>query len=409
MSPTVKVEDPFEKPTDSVGKFALFNYGFRPFFFFAGLFGCMSILVWVGLYAGHMKMDLTSPAVLWHAHEMLFGYTAAAIAGFFLTVIPNWTSAKAQKGPVLVFLTVLWLLGRVAEWGQGSVPYGWVMAADMAFLIALTGVVVRPLVNPQYRRQFIFVLILACLILGNAMTHLSVLGITAFGQDLGERGITLALDAVLVLIAIMGGRVTPSFTSSFLGHNDPKIKVIQNPALDRAVMLVTWGVLVVDQVWAASVLSGGVYLIAAAFHLWRLSGWQGWRTLSNPILWVLHLGYLWLVVGLAMKGLADFEIIDSAGALHILTIGAVGTMTLAIMSRASLGHTGRVLKVHALIVVAYVLLSLAAVLRIAVSWLPDYSLELVMASGSLWAVAFFLFFVIYAPILSGPRKDGRPG
>ena len=409
MPPTLKIEDPFDRPPVPTRGFALFNYGFRPFFFFAGLFGVVSILFWVGLYAGHMDFNLTSSENLWHAHEMLFGYTMAAIAGFFLTVIPNWTSAKAEKGPALMVLSLFWVLGRVAVWAQGSLPYEMVALIDMLFLLTLTGLVIRPLLDPQYRRQFVFVPILLSLIVGNAMTHLSVLGYDLFGADLGEYGIRLGLDAILVLIVVMGGRVTPSFTSSFLGHANPDIKVKQDPTLNRAVLGVTWAVLVVDQVWATSAVSGAIAMLAAVLHFWRLLGWQGWRTLSNPILWVLHLGYLWLVIGLVFKGLADFGLVDEAAALHVLTIGAIGTMTMAIMTRASLGHTGRAMKAHALIVVAYVSLSLATIVRVSVMWWPDAMMLLIMVSGVLWILAFALFFVIYAPILSRPRIDGRPG
>lgn len=414
MPAPINVEDPSVQPPAPSAGFALFNLGFRPLFFFAALFAVLSIAIWVGLYAGHVDLNLTSPIGLWHAHEMLFGYTAAAIAGFFLTVVPNWTKAKAQKGPVLMVLVGLWLLGRVAMWAQGALPYGLVAAADMAFLVVLTALVVRPLIDPQHRRQMMFLAILTCLIVANALTHLDVLGFgqdlgQGFGQDLGARGTALGLDAIVVLIAIMGGRVTPSFTSSFIGHADPSVKVLQRPRVDRAVLVATWGLLIADQVWALSPLSGAVALIAAALHLWRLSGWQGHRTLGNPILWVLHLGYLWLVVGLALKGLADLGLGDPPAALHALTIGAIGTMTLAIMSRASLGHTGRAVKAHALTVTAYVLISLAALVRLAVPFWPQASVDLVMLSGALWMVAFLLFFVIYAPILVRPRTDGRPG
>jgi uncharacterized protein involved in response to NO len=174
-------------------------------------------------------------------------------------------------------------------------------------------------------------------------------------------------------------------------------------------MAVTWGVVIVDQVWAASALSGLVYGLAAGLHLWRLVGWQGWRTLGNPLLAVLHVGYLWLVVGFALKALADFGLFDPASAVHGLTIGAIGTMTLAIMSRASLGHTGHALKAHALVVVAYVLLSLAVVARLSVGWYSGSPEDLIMLSGGLWVGAFLLFFWVYAPILWRPRGDGRPG
>jgi len=409
MPMPINVENTNHNPQPKPNEFALFAYGFRPFFFLAGAFAVLSITAWVGMYLGYFSLNIQSPPILWHVHEMLFGYTAATIAGFFLTVIPNWTSAKAQKGVVLMILTALWLLGRVVEWGQGGMPYVWVAAVDMSFLLVLTFVVARPLINKQYRRQLMFVPILLCLIASNAMMHMSIMGLGKIGIDWATHGTTLALDAVIVLITVMGGRVTPSFTSSFLGHDNPDIKVIQNPRLDRAVMIATWGLLIVDQAMGPSLISGITFIVVGILHFIRLWGWQGLRTLGQPILWVLHLGYLWLVIGLIFKGLADIGLVATASALHALAIGAIGTMTLGIMSRASLGHTGRAISPHFLTVVAYGLVSLSAAFRVAVAFIPDVSDVLVMLSGGLWVLGFLLFFIIYAPILMSPRLDGRPG
>ena len=407
--PTLHIEDPFARPPAPLGGFALFNYGFRPFFFLAGLFAVMSVGMWLLLYTGYAQLELVDLPARWHAHEMLFGYTMAAVAGFFLTVVPNWTRVSAQKGPVLMLLTALWLLGRLVEWGQAVLPYEAAMVGDLLFLVVLTALVARPLLNPQHRRQFVFVPILLCLIVGNALMHLDVLGFAGLDIDWGRRGLMLGLDATVVLIAVMGGRVTPSFTSSFIGHADPKVKVRQNPTLDRFVMAATWAVLVVDLAWPERWLGGAAALVAAGLHGVRLGGWQSRRTLSNPILWVLHLGYLWLIVGLGVKGLADFGLVAQSNALHALTIGAIGTMTLAIMTRASLGHTGRSIRAHPLIVGAYGLLSLAALARLAVMIWPEATMEWVVVSGVAWISAFAIFFVIYAPMLMRPRIDGKPG
>lgn len=407
---TIHIEDPFQKPTpQQQGGFALFNYGFRPFFFLAGLFAVVSLAAWLAIYEGHVDFSLAMAPARWHAHEMLYGYTAAAVAGFFLTVVPNWTRAKAEKGPMLVGLSALWLLGRVAMWSQGAVPYAWAAIADMLFIVALSVVVSRPLLDPQHRRQFVFVPILAGLIGGNALMHLDVLGLDWLGIDWGKRGEMLGLDAVLVLVAVMGGRVTPSFTSSFLGHADPSVKVRQDAGRDRAVMAATWGVLVVDLLWPEQWLGGVMALAAAGLHLVRLSGWQGRRTLGNPILWVLHLGYVWLCIGFALKGLADFGLLAQTDALHALTIGAIGTMTLAIMTRASLGHTGRIIKAAPSIVVAYILVSVSALARLATLAWPEMAQALAWLAGGAWILAFASFFWVYAPILSRPRIDGRPG
>lgn len=408
-SPTIKIEDPFVERPQPVSQFALFNYGFRPFFFLAGLFGALSVPLWVVVYGGQVDLALQASPLLWHGHEMLFGYAAAAIAGFFLTVVPNWTKAKAQKGGILMALAALWLIGRVAFWAQGALPYALVLAADMLFLLGLLAVVIRPLIHPQHRRQFVFVPILLVLIAANAMVHLGVMGLEAFGIDWGARGLSLGLDGILVLISVMGGRVTPSFTSSYLGHSDPDIKVVQNPAVERVVFWGTWAFLAVDQIAPASLWAGGAALAVAGAHAVRLLGWQSLRTLGNPILWVLHLGYVWLVMGLVLRALADFGVLNAVDVVHALTIGAIGTFTLAIMTRASLGHTGRAIKAVPVIVAAYVLVSASALLRLLAGVWLDLHTELVMVSGAAWTLAFLAFVWVYTPVLMRPRIDGRPG
>ncbi|MEG3619188.1 NnrS family protein [Magnetovibrio sp. PR-2] len=406
---TIQIEDPFAEPPKPAGRFALFNYGFRPFFLLAGVFGALSVPVWVGLFAGHLDYPLHAPPSVWHGHEMIFGFTTAALAGFFLTVVPNWTKVKAQKGLILMVLSALWLVGRLAYWGQAQLPYAWVAVLDLLFLAMLLAVVIRPLIDPQHRRQFVFVPILVVALAGNLLTHLGVLGYEVFGLDLAQQGLMLGVDAMLVLITVMGGRVTPSFTSSYLGHANPGVKVRQNPSVDRAVLWLTWGVLVVDQVLVQSPWAGGLTVVAAVAHMVRFAGWQGWRTLGNPILWVLHLGYVWLMASLIFMALADFGLIRMSDALHAFAIGAIGTFTLGIMTRASLGHTGRAVRAAPLTVLAYILVTLAGVLRVGVMVFETHTLELVMASGVAWSLAFVCFLVVYVPILIRPRIDGRPG
>lgn len=406
---TIQIEDPFARPPEPVGRFALFNYGFRPFFFLAGLFGTFSVPMWVGLFAGHMNYPLVAPPSVWHGHEMIFGFTAAALAGFFLTVVPNWTKVKAQKGPILMVLSALWMIGRLAYWGQAQLPYVWVAGLDLLFLTALLALVFRPLTDPQHRRQFVFVPILTVALAANLMTHLGVMGVEAFGVDWAQQGLVLGVDAMLVLITVMGGRVTPSFTSSYLGHANPGAKVSQNPQVDRVVFWLTWGVLVIDQVLPQTVWAGWLTLLAATAHIVRFAGWQGWRTLKSPILWILHLGYVWLILSLVLMALADFGWVSMTDALHAFTIGAIGTFVLGIMSRASLGHTGRAVHAAPLTIAAYVLVTIAGALRVVVIVFDAATLELVMVSGVAWSLAFVCFCIVYVPILISPRVDGRPG
>jgi len=312
-----------------------------------------------------------------------------------------------------MLLAALWVLGRVVMWGQGlwsdALPYGVVVLGDMAFVVALAGVVARPLLDPQHRRQLVFVPILLCLFAANLLFHFEGLGLAVLGVDWLQRGVMLGLDAIIVVIAVVGGRVTPSFTSSFICHGDPNVKVRQSPVLDRFVMAATWALLVVDLVWPERWLGGLVAFTAAGLHLARLAGWQSLRTLGNPILWVLHLGYVWLVLGLMLKGTADFGLLDQVDALHALTIGAIGTMTLAIMTRAWLGHTVRTVKGRPVVVVAFGLVGMAALLCLAVLAWPDMVAPLVISSGVAWILAFAAFVAVYAPILTRPRVDGRPG
>jgi len=414
VRPTTRIEDPSapSQVPPQPSRFALFNSAFRPLFFLAGVFGVLSVPLWVGLYGGAVDLNLAVPMAVWHGHEMLYGYTLAAIGGFFLTVVPNWTRAKAQKGPALMVLSGVWVLGRIAVWAQGGLPYTVVFVADMAFVVMFSGLVLRPLLDPQYRRQMVFVPILATLVIGNAMSHMGGLGwgdLGGGGVDWATQGLTLGLDGIVVLITVMGGRVTPSFTSSYLGHANPAIKVRQSAKLDRLVLNATWALLVFDQILPGRSVTGALALIVAILHGVRLAGWLGWRTWRNPILCVLHVGYAWLVVGLALRGLGDFGLLAPQNALHALTIGAIGTYTMGIMTRASLGHTGRVVKAAPVIVAAYVLISVAALSRLLVAPLPEYAAVLVMASGVAWTLAFTAFFVVYAPILMRPRPDGRPG
>ncbi len=390
-----------------------FSYGFRPFFLFAGLYAVIGMAVWMGWMAfqdGASASTLSAtdfPPFLWHAHEMLFGYTIAALAGFLLTASPSWTGKPPLAGAALAIMAGAWLLGRVAVWFSAGLPAGWVAVADLAFLPILFIFVFRTLQGGS-PRHYVFLAVLAVLFAANGLVHLERLGLT---EDTARLGHSLALDVLIVLITVIGGRVVPAFTRNAIrktASGDDADPLPSRPWLDRLSILSVVGVAIAGMVDPGSEAVGWLALAAAAFNAIRLSGWKGWCVRDQPIAWVLHLGYAWLVAGLAVRGLAlAGDMIDETLALHILTIGAVGTMTLAIMTRAALGHTGRELKAPPAITLTYLLISVAVALRVGGPLLFSEAPHIaVMLAGAAWCLAFGIYSVVYWPILTGPRADG---
>jgi uncharacterized protein involved in response to NO len=389
----------------------LFALGFRPFFLLAGLFAPVAILVWVAIFSGWVSPFVPYPPSLWHAHEMLFGFTAAAVCGFFLTAVPNWTGAPPVSGRPLAALAALWLAGRIAVWATAFVTPWAAAAIDLSFLPALLATVLPSLLRGS-RKNLVFVAIVAFLVLGNLLFHLEALGIA----DTAARGLNFTVDLVALLITVVGGRVTPAFTQSALAQR-PKDRGRKPPVLvsrlwlNEAAILSVAAMALTDLFAPNSVEVGWLALLAAVLGAVRLSGWRGLRTLHEPLLWVLHLGYGWLVVGLAVKGVSTLtDVLPATVALHGITIGAIGTMTLGVMSRASLGHTGRPLHAGRLLAAAYLLITAAAVVRLAAPLVaPNRYPESVMLSGGLWIAAFAIFAALFVPVLTAPRADQRPG
>ena len=390
----------------SVPAGSLFAFAFRPFFLLAGLQAGLSVLLWLAVYFAALPAP-AAPAV-WHGHEMLFGFAAAVVAGFLLTAVANWTATPPLQGWALAGLAGVWLAGRIA-YGLGAwLPAGAVAAVDLAFLPLLAAAFARQVFAARQRRQYAFLGVLAALFAGNLLTHLEALGV---GWADARAGLLLAVDVLVLLIAVMGGRIIPSFTANALRLGGDPHPVAVRPWLERLAAPSILVVLVADLAAEQSPAAGLAALAAAVVHGLRLAGWQSLRTRAQPILWVLHVGYGWLVAGLALKGLAPFaDAVPASAALHALTVGAIGVLTLGVMSRVALGHTGRALMAHPLTVAAYVLVILAALLRVATPiLLPDaYGLG-IAASGALWSLGFALFVAVFAPILTRPRADGRPG
>jgi uncharacterized protein involved in response to NO len=395
-------DSPIGSPT-----FALFAYGFRPFFFATGGYALLSLIAWLWIYTTGVQPLPNQPAQLWHGHEMLYGFVGAAIAGFLLTAVPSWTGARGFAGAPLILLAALWLIGRLAFAAAAVLPLSLVAVCELAFIPALGGLLARPLLRVRNRNSPML-LVLA----GIWLTD--VVFLYALMRDdvpLARTTLLVAIDIVLLLVTVIGGRIVPAFTASALRARGRASDVRSSRWTDGIVMGAMIAVVFVDIIAPWHWVAGGIAAVAAIAHVWRLIGWRSWRTLDEPLVWSLHLAYAWLPVGLAMKALYLAGNVEwAAHWLHALTIGVAAAMILAVMTRASLGHTGRPLLASRLIGSAYTLLSLAAVMRVfAPPLAPGVYRWSVMVAGTLWICAFGIFIVVYTPILLRPRIDGRQG
>lgn len=388
--------------------FALFEYGFRPFFLFAGLYAAVGILGWIGVWLGTWTPATPLALSEWHAREMVFGFGAAALAGFLLTAVPNWTAMGPIHGARLASLFGVWLAGRIMAWLSGEETAIAFAVVDLAFLPALAAIVSPGIVRRNLRRNGAFVLMLAILTSANAATHAE-----ALGADWASArwGIELGLGVLLVMISIIGGRIVPAFTVGGLRMAGQPMAIEPAPRLDIVAIAATASFVIAWAIGAGEPVIGVAAAVAAVAHCARLARWKGWRSFGTPLVWILHLAYSWLVIGFALvaaHGLGA-PIAVSAG-FHALGAGAVGTMILAVMSRAALGHTGRPLVADRVTVIAYYLVTAGVGLRVATALFPDLAdLATIGLAGGLWAGGFAVFTARYFPILVGPRADGRAG
>lgn len=398
---------------------AILAYGFRPMFFLAACQASLAVPVFLILWLGLEIPTIGIAPMVWHAHEMLYGFGAAVLAGFLMTAVPNWTGMTPVRGWRLLALALLWLAGRLAFWFSGLLPAIAVAAVDLAFLPALALAVGPAIVGARNRRNYVFFVLLAVLVAGNAAMHAELLSLgLPEALDIGRRGQFLALDIFTLMIVVIGGRIVPAFTGNFLrvaALTDERTSPVlaARPLLDRfCIGLLAVTVLADAALGDRNLVVGALCVLAATANGLRLTGWKGWSVRREPLLFVLHVGYFWLVLGLAVRGLdIFFGFFAGVAGLHALTIGAIGTMTMAVMSRAALGHTGRPMQASPLLLLAFVLVSCAALLRLAgaLPKLAAVSQELLMASAFAWTVAFALFAAILLPMVSRPRIDGLPG
>ena len=375
---------------------AVFTYGFRPFFLGAALTAALAVPAWLVMFATGTEPLGPFGGLAWHAHEMIFGYLAAVMAGFVLTAVPNWTGRLPVTGWPLVGLFSLWIAGRIAT---AAVPWAVAAAAvDLAFLFVLAAVVWREiLVGRNYRNAPIAGLV-TLFAAANLLFHLGAQWPEAFPY--AER---LAIGVAAVLIGLVGGRIIPSFTRNWM----VKAGLTRLPAsfgrFDKITIAITGGAVALWIGLPEAPVTGIALLVAGALHLIRLARWHGLSTIGEPIVAVLHVGYLWLGVSLMLLGVSAFApVVTATAALHALTAGAIGTMTLAVMTRASLGHTGRPIATDAATATIYVLVTLGALLRVTAPLAAEFYLELLTLGGLLWSAGFGLFAVAYGPILLKP-------
>lgn len=385
----------------------LLAYAFRPFFLLTGAYGALLIAAWVAfLYAGlPLPLGIAPPA--WHAHEMLIGLMPAAIAGFLLTAMCNWTGAAPLRGGGLLALLLLWLAGRVVMWLSGTLPLWLVSVVDLAFLPALALYAGQVLLRHGNRRNLMLAGMLGGLAAANLAFHLGFNSLWASGQIVGE---LVALDLIAVIMIVIGGRITPAFTANWLRMQgrDPNV-VARSEALDRAAMWSALAMVPADLVLGAPWLGALLALAAALINGWRLLRWRGWHAADEPLLWVLHLGLAWVVVALLLKAATPWVGLAPSAWMHALGVGAAGTLVLGVMTRVAMGHTGRAIRLLRGAVLIYYAISLSALARLAAALgYADYRGSVMVAAAG-WVLAFVLFTVLYWPILSGPRADGRPG
>ena len=368
--------------------------GFRPFFLAAALHAVCALPLWLLIFSGVLDPSLEVAPALWHAHEMLFGYLAAVLAGFLLTAVPNWTGRLPISGPRLAGLFLLWLLGRMAQapWD----PLGILSPLlDVVFLVVLAAVIWREILAGRNLRNLPICLLVTAFAAANIGFHL----LAREGDPAGVLRGGVAVAALL--IALVGGRVVPSFTRNWMAKRGEAKLPQPFGGFDKACLLVTAAALLLWVLRPLGQVTGWLMLAAGLLQALRLLRWRGWRSVAEPLVLILHLGYAWLPLGLGLLGLAALrpESVALSSGLHALTAGAVGAMTLAIMTRATLGHTGRTLTAGPATQLIYALVLIGAALRVAAPWLPLDQMALLIASGVLWSGAFLGFVLVYGPML----------
>ncbi|WP_282152368.1 NnrS family protein [Ruegeria atlantica] len=381
----------------------IFGEGFRVFFLSAGLYGLFVGLVWgLWLTVPYMAPDYGMTPPMWHAHEMIFGYATAALGGFFLTAVPNWTGAPDARARFIALAAGVWLAGRMAMWFSGMLPPVMVAVIDLAFVPVLAAKIATQLIRRPKPQNMIFLLLLSLIWIAELLTHFEWIGIT---DDTLQSGLRMGLLALCAMIAILGGRITPAFTRNAMkragvSEADWPVSVAALNKAGMGLSLILPLSVLASGDWE---IAGTVALTLGVVQILRMARWRTIWAAREPILLALHLGLGMLALGLILWGLAVLGLGNEVAALHVLGIGCVGGMTLAVMSRAALGHSGRALVAPGPMVVAYGLMAAAALSRWIGAELDTGYLVAMLLSDGLWVTAFALYLVAMWPALTGPR------
>jgi uncharacterized protein involved in response to NO len=381
---------------------SVLTYAFRPMFLGTGVWAIVAIAVWLAMLLGSFQLPTRFDPLAWHIHEMLFGFVMAAVAGFLLTAIPNWTGRLPVRGLPLALLVSLWLLGRIVCLVSADLPAWLAIAADLSFPVVLLAVVAREIVVGRNWRNLPMTAPLAVFVVADLLMHLESLEVSV-PAGLGWR---LGLAAPILLISVIGGRIIPSFTRNWLSkRHHTRLPAPHGPFDTIAVGLLCAGF----ALWAVLpdlAVAGMALVIAAIVNAGRLARWAGEATWPEPLLLILHVGYAWVAIGTGLLGLSVLDAgVPASAAIHALTAGAIGTMILGVMPRVTLGHTGRDLTTNRATVIVFVLINAAAISRVAASWNTADMAVLLALSAGCWVAAFALFEIAYGPMLLTRRAE----
>jgi len=396
----IRIAEPRVAPKKPPKGFALFSLGFRPFFLLAALAAALLVPLWIAMLTGLLPLVPLMPAMIWHGHEMLFGFASAVIVGFLLTAAHNWTGLSTPSGWPLAVLVALWLAGRVVLFS--SMPV-FAAVVDVSFLLVSALVLARVLIRAGNQRNYFIPVLLIVLALANALTHA---GSHGWLEVSPFTALHLAVALVTILETVIAGRIVPSFTANAL-----RTTPWRNAYVDRAAIAGTAAALGLWAFDASAGLTGVVALIAGFAQTVRMWGWRPFATLRTPLLWILHLSHGWIVVALFLIAASGAGLAESTPVLHLLTIGGMGGLIIGMITRTAIGHTGRLLSIGRVETACYVLLQLSLILRV----LPQFGLlkeayaVVLWHSAMAWSVCFALYVVKFAPILINPRVDGQPG